>query len=124
MKTSREISLRKKTMSRNPPKAIHFARRGGLLLYDGAQGKTVEGIRISQGDQAIFVVIEFTDRTELAITLNSLPAVAVSLSAPMTQGDEDLEAIAESRRTLLPNLSLLQWDQIEKPPVERKLHKR
>ena len=111
-------------MSRNPTKAIHFARRGGVLLYDGAHGKTVERIRISQGDQAIFVVLEFSDHTELAITLNSLPAVAVSLSGPMSPGDEDLEAIAESGRTLIPNLSSLQWDQIEQPPVERKPRRR
>jgi len=111
-------------MGRTRIKTIQFDRRGGVLLYDGARGKTVQGVRISQGDQAIFVVLEFADRTELAISLNSVPTVVVSLSAPNSADGEDLEPIAESGRTFLPNLSSVKWHEIEQPPTERKPRKR
>jgi hypothetical protein len=115
------FSIPENAMSRTRTEAIHFDRHGGVLLYDGAQGKTVQGIRISQGDQAIFVVLAFTDQTELAISLTSLSAVMVSLSALNSAVDDELEPIAESRRTLLPNLSSpIQWDEIEHPPAEGK----
>jgi hypothetical protein len=111
-------------MRKKSANAIHFTRRGGVLLCHGAQGKTIEEIRISQGDQVIFVVLRFTDRTELAISLNSLPAVAVSLSAPGSADDEDLQPIAESGRILLPNLGSALWDRIAQPPQENKSRKR
>jgi hypothetical protein len=48
-------------MSRARKQTIHFDRRGGVLFYRGASGKTVDHIRLSQADHTILVVVAFTD---------------------------------------------------------------
>lgn len=108
-------------MSRVRKQAIRFDRRGGVLFYRGASGKTVDHIRLSQGEHTVFVVVAFTDRTEWSVTLNSIPVTAVSLYAP---GDGDLgnlEPVAESGYILLPESGHIQWDQIKQPPKQQKI---
>jgi hypothetical protein len=107
-------------MSRARKQTIHFDRRGGVLFYRGAFGKTVDHIRLSQGDHTVFVVVAFTDRTEWSVTLNSISVAAVSLYAPGDGDLGDLEPIAESGYTLLPESGHIQWDQIKQPPKQRK----
>jgi hypothetical protein len=110
-------------MSRARKQAIHFDRRGGVLFYRGATGKTVDHIRLSQADHTIFVVVAFTDRTEWSVTLNSIPVAAVSLYAPGDGDLGDLEPIAESGHILLPGTGHIQWSQIKQPPKQRKTRK-
>lgn len=81
---------------------IYFDRRGGVLFYRGASGKTVDHIRLSQGDHTVFLVVAFTDRTEWSVTLNSMPVATDSLYAPGDGDLSDLEPIAESGYILLP----------------------
>jgi hypothetical protein len=119
-----EEAQRKAWMNRVRKQAIHFDRRGGVLFYRGASGKTVDHIRLSQADHTIFVVVAFTDRTEWSITLNSIPVAAVSLCAPGDGDLGDLESIAESGHILLPETGHIQWDQIKQPPQQRKTSKR
>jgi hypothetical protein len=107
-------------MSRAHKTAIRFDRRGGVLFYRGASGKTVDHIRLSQGDHTVFLVVAFTDRTEWSVTLNSIPVAAVSLYAPGDGDLGDLEPIAESGHTLLPETGHIQWDQIKQPPKQQK----
>jgi hypothetical protein len=95
-------------MSRVRKQAIRFDRRGGVLFYRGAYGKTVDDFRLSQGDHTVFVVEAFTDRTEWSVSLNSIPVAAVSLYAPSDGDHGDLEAIAESGHTLLPETGHIQ----------------
>lgn len=102
-------------MSRARRKAIRFDRRGGVLFYRGASGKTVDHIRLSHGDHTVFVIVAFTDRTEWSVTLNSTPVAAVSLYAPGDGELGDLEPIAESGHILLPGIGNIQWDQIKQP---------
>lgn len=111
-------------MSRARKKAIRFDRRGGVLFYRGASGKTVDHIRLSQGDHTVFVVVAFTDRTEWSVSINSIPVAAVSLYAPGDGDHGDLEAIAESGHTLLPESGHIRWDQIKQPPKQRKTRTR
>jgi hypothetical protein len=111
-------------MSRARKKAIRFDRRGAVLFYREASGKTVDHIRLSQGDHTVFVVAAFTDRTELSVTLNSIPIAAVSLYAPGDGDLGDLEPIAESGHILLPETGHIQWDQIKQPPKQQKTRKR
>ena len=111
-------------MNRARKHAIHFDRRGGVLFYRKASGKTVDHIRLSQGDHTVFVVVAFTDRTEWSVSLNSIPVAAVSLYAPGDGDLGDLEPIAESGHTLLPETGLIQWSQIKQPPKQRKTGKR
>ena len=103
--------------------AIHFDRRGGVLVYRGAFGKTVDHIRLSHGDHTIFIVVAFTDRTEWSVTLNSIPVAAVSLYAPNGGDLGDLEPLAESGYILLPESGHIQWSQIKQPPQQRKTRK-
>ena len=107
-------------MSRARKKTIRFDRRGGVLSYRGASGKTVDHIRLSQGDHTVFVIVAFTDRTEWSVTLNSVPIAAVSLCAPGDGDLGDLEPIAESGHILLPETGHIQWDQIKQPPKQQK----
>jgi hypothetical protein len=72
-------------MRRERKQAIRFDRRGGVLFYRGAFGKTVDHIRLSQGDHTIFVVVAFTDRTEWSVTPNSVPVAAVALVPLVTE---------------------------------------
>jgi hypothetical protein len=111
-------------MSRARKQVIHFDRRGGVLLYRGASGKTVDHIRLSQADHTIIVVVAFTDRTEWSVTLNQIPVAAVSLYAPGDGDLEDLEPIAESGHTLLPESGHIQWDKIKQPPKQQEIRKR
>ncbi len=112
-------------MNKARKKEIHFDRRGEVLFYRGAQGKTVDHIRILQADRrTIFIVVAFTDRTELSITLDTFPVAAVSLYAPDKGNDGDLEPIAESGHTLLPESGCVQWDQIKVPPDEQRIRRR
>ena len=120
LKNELERNLREGMMSRARKKPIRFDRRGGVLFYRGASGKTVDHIRLSQGDHTVFVVVAFTDRTEWSVTLNSIPVAAVSLCAPGDGDLDDLEAIAESGYTLLPETGHIQWSQIKHPPKQRK----
>jgi hypothetical protein len=110
-------------MNRERKKPIHFDRRGGVLFYRGAKGKTVDYFRLSHGDHTIYVIATFTDHTELSITLNSVPVAAVSLYAPGGGDLGDLEPIAESGYTLLPESGHIQWDEIKQPPKQRKSRK-
>jgi hypothetical protein len=110
-------------MSTARKQAIHFDRRGGVLFYRGATGKTVDHIRLSQADHTIFVVVAFTDRTEWSVTLNFIPVAAVSLYAPGDGDLGDLEPIAESGHILLPETGHIQWSQIKQPPKQRKNRK-
>jgi len=107
-------------MSRARKQAIHFGRRGGVLFYRGASGKTVDHIRLSQGDHTVFVVVAFTDRSEWSVTLNSISVAAVSLYAPGDGDLGDLEPIAQSGHTLLPESGHIQWDKIKQPPKQQK----
>jgi hypothetical protein len=120
----KEEAREKACMTRVRKQAIHFDRRGGVLFYQGASGKTVDHIRLSQADHTIFVVVAFTDRTEWSVTLNSIPVAAVSLYAPGDGDLGDLEPIAESGHILLPETGHIQWDQIKQPPKQRKTRKR
>jgi hypothetical protein len=112
-------------MNRERKKPIHFDRRGGVLFYRGAKGKTVDHFRPSHGDHTIYVIATFTDHTELSITLNSVPVAAVSLSVHQMVATSvgDLEPIAESGYTLLPESGHIQWDEIKQPPKQRKSRK-
>jgi hypothetical protein len=111
-------------MNKARKKEIHFDRRGEVLFYRGVQGKTVDHIRLSQADRrTIFIVVAFTDRTELSVTLDTFPVTAVSLYAPDKGDDGDLEPIAESGRTLLPESGCVQWDQIKVPPDEQRIRR-
>lgn len=111
-------------MERARKQAIHFDRRGGVLFDRGASGKTVDHIRLSQADHTIYMVVAFTDRTEWSVALNSIPVAAVSLCAPDDGDLGDLEPIAESGHTLLPESGHLQWSQIKQPPKQRETRKR
>jgi hypothetical protein len=111
-------------MSRAHKKAIRFNRRGRVLIYRGASGKTVDHIRLSQGDHTVLLVVAFTDRTEWSVTLNSLPLAAVSLYAPGDGDLGDLEPIAESGHILLPETGHIQWSQIKQPTKQRKTRMR
>ena len=111
-------------MSKAQKSAIRFDRRGGVLFYRGAFGKTVDHIRLSQADHTIFVVVAFTDRAEWSVTLNSIPVAAVSLCVPSDGDLGDLEPIAESGHILLPETDHIQWSQIKQPPKHRKTRKR
>jgi hypothetical protein len=111
-------------MSRARKQAIRFDRRGGVLFYQGASGKTVDHIRLSQGDHSVFLVVAFTDRTEWSVTLNSIPVAAVSLYGPGDGDLCDLEPIAESGHILLPETGQFQWSQIKQPPKQRTTRKR
>lgn len=112
-------------MNKARKREIHFDRRGEVLFYRGAKGKTVDHIRLSQADRRmIFVVVAFTDRTELSVTLDTFPVVAASLYAPDKGDDGDLEPIAESGHTLLPESGCVQWDQIKVPPDEQRIRRR
>jgi len=111
-------------MNRARKQVIRFDRRGGVLFYRGASGKTVDHIRLSETDHTIFVVVAFTDRTEWSVTLNLIPVAAASLYAPGDGDLEDLEPIAESGHTLLPESGHIRWDQIKQPPKQRKTRKR
>jgi hypothetical protein len=114
-----------KTMNKARKKEIHFDRCGEVLFYRGGQGKTVDHIRLSQADRrTIFFVVAFTDRTELSVTLDTFPVAAVTLYAPDKGDDGDLEPIAESGHTLLPESGCVQWDQIKVPPDGQKIRKR
>jgi hypothetical protein len=57
-------------MSRARKKAIHFDRRGGVLFYRGAKGKTLDHIRLSQGDNTVFVVVAFSATSFFPLTFN------------------------------------------------------
>ena len=111
-------------MGRARKKAILSDRRGGVLLYRGASGKTVDHIRLSRGDHTVFVVVAFADRTEWSVALNSIPVAAISLYAPDDGDPGDLEAIAESGHILLPETGHIQWDRIKQPPKQQKTGKR
>ena len=107
-------------MSKARKQAIHFDRRGGVFFYRGASGKTVDHIRLSQGDHTVFVVVAFTDHTAWSVSLNSIPVASVSLYAHGDGDLGDLEAIAESGHTLLPETGYIQWSQIKQPPKQQK----
>jgi hypothetical protein len=121
---SRERNLKEGMMSRTRTQSIRFDRRGGVLFYRGASGKTVDHIRLSQADHTIFVVVAFADRTEWSVTLNSIPVATVSLYVPGDGNLGDLEPIAESGYTLLPESGHIEWSQIKQPPKQRKTRDR
>ena len=111
----------KEGMSKRREKTIRLNRFGNTLTYDGANGKTVGNIAVSQGDHTLYVYIAFSDGTEVAVHFNTLPVADVRLCGDV---NGDLEPIARSGPTALPELAYLHWDQIQPPPKERKLKKR
>ena len=123
------MTVLRRTMSRNDKegmsnrreKTIRLNRFGNTLNYDGANGKTVKNISVSHGDHTLYVYIAFSDGTEVAVHFNTLPVADVTLCGDV---HGDLEVIARSGPTVLPELAYLHWDQIQPPPKERKLKKR
>jgi hypothetical protein len=111
----------KEGMSKRREKTIRLNRFGNTLTYDGANGKTVKNISVSHGDHTLYVYIAFTDDTEVAVHFNTLPVADVTLCRDV---NGDLEPIARSGPTVLPELAYLHWDRIQPPPKERKLKKR
>jgi hypothetical protein len=65
--------------------------------------------------------IAFSDDTEVAVHFNTLPVADVTLCGDV---HGDLELIARSGPTVLPELAYLHWNQIQLPPKERELKKR
>ena len=108
-------------MSKRREKTIRLNRFGNTLTYDGANGKIVKNISVSHGDHTLYVYIAFSDDTEVAVHFNTLPVADVMLCGDV---HGDLEPIARSGPTALPELAYLHWDQIQPPPKERKLKKR
>ena len=82
----------KEGMSKRREKTIRLNRFGNTLTYDGANGKTVKNISVSQGDHTLYVYIAFTDDTEVAVHFNALPVADVTLCGDV---HGDLELIAE-----------------------------
>jgi hypothetical protein len=111
----------KERMSKRREKTIRLNRFGNTLTYDGANGKTVGNISVSQGDHTLYVYIAFTDDTEVAVHFNALPVADVTLCGDV---HGDLELIARSGPTVLPELGYIHWDQIQQPPKGPKLKKR
>lgn len=102
-------------MSNPSKKAIELERQGDVVIEYGAKGKTVDHIRFSRSDtRTLFVVVTFTDRTEWAVTLDSVSVAKITVSAPDGGELGDLEPVAESSYIRLPDgYSPFQWDQIE-----------
>ena len=60
----------KEGMSKRREKTIRLNRFGNTLTYDGANGKTVKNISVSQGDHTLYVYIAFTADTEASSVLS------------------------------------------------------
>ncbi len=108
-------------MSKTGKKAIDLEQQGDVVIEYGAKGKTVEHIRFSRSDiRTLFVVVAFTDRTEWAVTLDSVSVAKVTVSAPDGGELGDLEPVAESSYIRLPDgYSPFQWEQIETPKARK-----
>jgi hypothetical protein len=108
-------------MSKARKKAIDLERQGDFVIEHGAKGKTVDHIRLSRSDvRTLFVVVTFTDRTEWAVTLDSVSVAKVTVSVPDGEELGDMEPVAESRYIRLPDgYSPFQWDQIEIPKARK-----
>lgn len=69
-------------MSKARKKTIALERQGDVVIEYGAKGKTVDHIRFSRSDiRTLFVAVAFTDRTEWAVTFDSVSVAKVTLAA-------------------------------------------
>lgn len=65
-------------MKQQGAKTIALTKYRQTLTYRDAKGKTLEEIEIYQVDSEAYVVVEFSDDTEVSLELTNIPVVRIS----------------------------------------------